>query len=161
MAGWHQGSSIRFCCINLVQCWSHSASSVKINFSCRLSVAGNQTVLVLASRQSFMLAASLYFCFMAGLPSVRHKCARALTPPLRWVVWQGDMKRRESNETRMLTHFRNAVPLVWGSLRLAPIIHHIVNSQTGRVQSTAAVFPHWIATAALCIYYEGVHGCND
>ena len=23
----------------------------------------------------------------------------------------------------MLTHFRNAVPLVWGSLRLAPIIH--------------------------------------
>ena len=28
----------------------------------------------------------------------------------------------------MLTHFRNAVPLVWGSLRLAPIIllYHFV-----------------------------------
>ena len=26
-----------------------------------------------------------------------------------------------SKDVRMLTHFRNAVPLVWGSLRLAPI----------------------------------------
>ena len=45
-----------------------------ISPSCRLSVAGNETLLVLASRQSFRLAASFHFCFVAGLPSLRHKC---------------------------------------------------------------------------------------
>ena len=29
-----------------------------------------------------------------------------------------------SKQAHTLTHFRNAVPLVWGSLRLAPIILH-------------------------------------
>ena len=30
-----------------------------------------------------------------------------------------------SKHVRMLTHFRNAVPLVWGSLRLAPINSYV------------------------------------
>ena len=40
-----------------------------------------------------------------------------------WNIWMCSFKIYGIwPQARMLTHFRNAVPLVWGSLRLAPII---------------------------------------
>ena len=42
--------------------------------------------------------ADLRFCSVVGLPSVRHMCAHA-DPTHLLVMWQGDMKRHESNET--------------------------------------------------------------
>ena len=64
MASWHQGSSIRFCCINFSSVLIPQSLSLPvqrwISPPCRLSMARNLTLLVLASRQSCRLTGSSF-----------------------------------------------------------------------------------------------------
>ena len=59
-----------------------------------------------------------------GCPALPWKCTRTFNF---WEIFKGAFKiygirPQASKQARIHTHFRNAVPLVWGSLRLAPIM---------------------------------------
>ena len=113
MAGWHQ-DFIRFSCeFSADPTVPQSSSAYRwISPSCRLSVAGNQTLLHGCSFQAKFQVGCI---FISVLWQTRYKCARVLTPPPRWIMWQGDMKPRESNETRIETvlfHYRPPCRLV-------------------------------------------------
>ena len=99
MAGWHQGSSIRFCMnfssVLIPQCLSPPAQRW-ISPSCRLSVEIRHYWLYLPVKVSGWL--HLRFCFVAGLV-ITHKCARVLTPPPSVGHVTGGREWRESNET--------------------------------------------------------------